>query len=98
MSDIILKRSSVAAKAPLAGDLQYGELAINYTDGKLYYKTAANQIDYIGSSAFTNVLITNPSNDQILAYDSASSKWINKTSSAAQTASDAAIAMAIALG
>lgn len=31
-------------KAPVAGDLEYGELAINYNDGKLYYKTSTNTI------------------------------------------------------
>ena len=43
-SKIILKKSSVAAKAPVAGDLDYGELAINYTDGKLFFKKADNSI------------------------------------------------------
>lgn len=38
-SQVILKKSSVAARVPVAGDLAYGELALNYTDGKLYYKT-----------------------------------------------------------
>jgi len=98
MSDIIFKRSSVPNKVPLVGDLQYGEVALNYADGKLYYKTAANQIDYLASNAFTNVLVNSPSNDQVLAYDSTSSKWVNKTSNVQQTANDAAIAMAIALG
>lgn len=37
-SNIILKKSSVVAKVPVAGDLQFGELALNYADGKLYYK------------------------------------------------------------
>lgn len=35
---IILKKSSVASKVPTTTDLDYGELAINYADGKLYYK------------------------------------------------------------
>ena len=43
-SKIILKKSSVAAKVPVAGDLEFGELALNYTDGKLYYKTNAGAI------------------------------------------------------
>jgi len=37
-TQILLKRSSVAAKIPLAADLQLGELAINTTDGKLFLK------------------------------------------------------------
>ena len=41
---VLLKRSSVAGRVPAAGDLQYGELAINFEDGKIYYKTASNQI------------------------------------------------------
>lgn len=43
-SKIILKKSSVASKVPLATDLDYGELALNYADGKIYYKNAANNI------------------------------------------------------
>jgi hypothetical protein len=39
-SKIILKKSSVASKVPVVGDLSFGELALNYTDGKLYYKNA----------------------------------------------------------
>jgi hypothetical protein len=35
---IKLKRSSVAAKAPVVGDLELGELAVNTYDGKLYLK------------------------------------------------------------
>lgn len=43
-SKIILKKSSEAAKTPTTSDLDYGELAINYTDGKLYYKKSNNTI------------------------------------------------------
>jgi len=57
---VILKRSSVAAKTPTTGDLDYGELALNYTDGRLYYKTASNLIDYFsagdGGGIVTNSL------------------------------------------
>jgi hypothetical protein len=35
---IKLKRSSTAGKAPVAGDLEPGELAVNTWDGKLYLK------------------------------------------------------------
>lgn len=33
---ILIKRSSVASKAPIVGDLQLGELALNTFDGKLF--------------------------------------------------------------
>lgn len=35
---VLLKKSSIANKVPLTTDLDYGELALNYTDGLLYYK------------------------------------------------------------
>lgn len=39
MANLIkLKRSAVAGKAPVVGDLELGELAINTYDGKLYTK------------------------------------------------------------
>lgn len=43
-SKILLKKSSVAAKVPLTTDLEYGELAINYADEKLYFKNSSNVI------------------------------------------------------
>ena len=54
MSKIILKKSSVIAKVPAAGDLDYGELALNYIDGKLYYKKAdGTTVDYFKSTSTT---------------------------------------------
>ncbi len=47
---IVHKRSSVAAKVPVAGDLDYGELAINYTDAALYIKKADNSIARINDA------------------------------------------------
>jgi len=44
MAKVILKKSSVIGKVPLATDLDYGELAINYADGKLFYKTTSNSV------------------------------------------------------
>jgi hypothetical protein len=48
---IVLKKSSIAGKIPLATDLEYGELALNYTDGRLYYKNANNTVGQIGGAA-----------------------------------------------
>lgn len=41
---IVLKKSSVAAKVPLTTDLDYGELALNYADEKLYFKNSSNVV------------------------------------------------------
>jgi hypothetical protein len=61
---VLLKKSSVGARVPLVGDLDYGELALNYADGKLYYKTSANAIDLYPSatatSTLTNKTLTSP--------------------------------------
>ena len=67
---VLLKKSSVGAKVPVVGDLDYGELALNYTDGKLYYKTASNTIKSFtddtsvvtltGTQTLTNKTLTSP--------------------------------------
>jgi len=44
MAKVLLKKSSVGNNAPGTGDLEYGEVAINYADGRLYYKNSSNQI------------------------------------------------------
>ena len=63
-----LKKSSVAGRIPVAGDLEYGELAINYRDGKLYYKDNANAIQAFNDSSSTITLITNlVDSDYVLA-------------------------------
>jgi hypothetical protein len=48
---VLLKRSSVVGRIPTAGDLDYGELAINYADGKIYYKDNSNNINAFVVSA-----------------------------------------------
>jgi hypothetical protein len=49
---VLLKKSSVAAKVPLTTDLDYGELALNYADGKLHYKKSnGSTIDHFPSAA-----------------------------------------------
>ena len=61
---VLLKKSSVGARVPVVGDLDYGELALNYADGKLYYKTSGNEIDTFPSlsatATLTNKTLTSP--------------------------------------
>ena len=57
-NQIILKKSSVGAKVPLAGDLVYGELALNYADGKLYYKDSSNVIKSFSSNIDLSAYVT----------------------------------------
>jgi hypothetical protein len=60
-SKIILKKSSVANRVPVTdvqdsvNGLTYGELALNYADGILYYKTSSNTIAEISGGAVDSV-------------------------------------------
>ncbi|MFN9112008.1 MAG: hypothetical protein ACK5XN_18240 [Bacteroidota bacterium] len=46
---IKIKRSGTATQVPAA--LEYGELAINYADGKLFYKNSSDQIVELSSGS-----------------------------------------------
>lgn len=45
---IILKKSTVAAKAPAAGDLQIGEVAVNTADAVIYTKHSDGSVKLVG--------------------------------------------------
>lgn len=45
---IILKKSSLAGKIPLPSDLEFGEIALNYADGRLYYKNTSGSVGQVG--------------------------------------------------
>jgi hypothetical protein len=72
---VLLKRSSVVGRTPTASDLDYGELAINFADGKIHYKDANNNIKSFVDSAIVNDLITRRSTDsaEVLAIVQANS-------------------------
>jgi hypothetical protein len=50
---IILKKSSVASKVPVAGDLEVGELAVNLTDKKLFSKDSGGTVIELGGGGGT---------------------------------------------
>jgi len=52
---LILKRSATPNAVPTAGQLTYGELAINYLDGNLFYKNSSDQVVVIASNQFVSV-------------------------------------------
>jgi hypothetical protein len=77
---IILKKSSVIGKIPQATDLEYGELAINYADGVLYYKSSANSVLPLSAgdlNDLSDVTITSPTTGQVLKYNGTA--WVNDT-------------------
>jgi len=48
---IIHKKSSVPDRVPEPEDLVYGELALNYADGKLFFKDSTNAIQSFNAGA-----------------------------------------------
>lgn len=66
MSKIVLKKSSVVGKVPTTDDIDYGELAINYADGKLYYKKSDNSIDTFVSASGTSGVVSVDGNTGIV--------------------------------
>lgn len=62
---IRLKRSAVAAKAPLTTDLALGELAINTYDGKMYFKKNVLGTDSIITLANDNEVVKLTGNQTI---------------------------------
>ena len=54
---IKLKKSSVVGRIPASGDIEYGELAINFADGRLFYKNSSNDIRSFLDSGQTISLI-----------------------------------------
>jgi hypothetical protein len=86
---IKLKKSSVVGKRPLVGDLAYGELAINYEDGRLFYKNSSNEIKYFIDSDRIGILIDSATSGTFLpltggtlsgAVDMQSNRIINLSS------------------
>jgi len=43
-ASITIKKSAVSGRVPQAADLSYGELALNYADGLLYFKNSSNSV------------------------------------------------------
>lgn len=52
---VLLKRSSTQDSTPTTGQITYGELAINYNDGNLFYRNSVDEIKVIASNKFLSV-------------------------------------------
>jgi hypothetical protein len=51
---VVIYNSGTTTNVPLAANLAYGELAINYTDGKLFYKNGSGVVVSFASGATIN--------------------------------------------
>jgi len=52
---VLLKRSGTANSVPLAANIAFGELAINYADGNLFYKNSGGTVTVIASNKTLSV-------------------------------------------
>lgn len=66
---IRLKKSGATGNVPSNSSLEFGEIALNYADGILYYKDASNIIQQISGSA-ANTFETINANGALLIADS----------------------------
>lgn len=67
---IKVKKSGVTGNVPQPSSLEYGELALNYADGFLFYKNANNTIDKIVSGTGGNAFETINANGSLIVADS----------------------------
>jgi len=68
-TNIQLKKSGATGNVPPS--LAFGELALNYADGRLYYKNASGTITYIQSETSANSFATINSNSSLILATSA---------------------------
>lgn len=50
MITVLIKRTDVSQKQPNPEQLAFGQLALNYKDGKLFYKNSDGSIQAIGTN------------------------------------------------
>ena len=84
MTTIIkLKRKGVGGSDPTPSDLEHGELAINFADGKLYYKNSSNAIaQFLDSGQTVSMIDSAYINDRINSDYLDSAEAINLMDSA----------------
>lgn len=76
---IVLKKSSVAGKVPLATDLEIGEIAVNLADAKLYSKNASGTVIPVGGSDEAVIGPASATDNAIARYDGTTGKLIQNS-------------------
>lgn len=89
---IKLKSSSTPGAVPAPSSLQTGEAALNLADGKIFVKDTLNNIKTVASGTIEGLadvdFSTAPTNNQLLSFDGATSKWVPITSGSAIGSTD----------
>ena len=91
------KRSSVAGRIPVAGDLEAGELALNSNDGKVFLKKDDNSILDITKQIFinnTSVAVSDTGTDGTITMVADGTTVATATSNQVSITQDTAIANA----
>lgn len=81
---IIVKKSSVVGKVPLATDLQVGELAVNLADQKIYSKNASGTVVQLGGGSGSGDVVgpSSATDNALVRFDGTTGKLVqNSTSS-----------------
>ena len=76
------KRTTTSGNAPSTANLEAGEVAINLADKKLFVRDTSNNILELTTrtlDTLDNVNISGLASDQVLQYNSTTSKWENTT-------------------
>ena len=92
---IVHKRSSVADRVPVAGDLSAGELALNTADAKIYMKNDAGTIVDVTASIYkknTNVTVTDTGTDGTITAVADGTTVVTATSNQVNITQNTAIA------
>lgn len=78
---IIVKRSSVAGKVPLATDLQVGELAVNLADQKIYSKNSGGTVVELGGGAGSGDVVgpASSTDNAITRFDGTTGKLVQNS-------------------
>jgi len=76
------KRTTTSGNIPSTANLEAGEIAINLADKKLFVRDTSNNVLELTTrniNSLDDVNISGLANDQILQYNSSTSKWENAT-------------------
>lgn len=92
---ILIKRSGTAASVP--GSLSYGELALNYADGKLFYKNSVGDIVALSGSGSTGGSASTANQKLDALTFNGSTTTFNLTSNSAAVTPNGSAALLISL-
>ena len=78
---VVIKRTSVVGREPLATDIDVGELAVNLADKKLFTKDGAGTVIQLGGGSGTGDVVgpTSSSDNAIARFDSTTGKLIQNS-------------------